>query len=254
MPYQSSFLRSMPSVRLAFLLGVCLSIVSRGLAASSPCIGVTQAGDTLTSVAQQFGYTIEEILTANPGGNPGDVLEIGASIYLPECDRFEVQAPAPAPAHPKVLPKQMVLPEPSPAKADGPLKKSVPALQGLDRVPLKTTELTHSLTDLASSLGFGEMADGLMPEGLAAGPAPSAFGTIADQEVLRLAHFMQPEAAQAKVPVAPLAQPEPAKDSSPVAKIAPMAAATFPVGTCTEDPGSHPAGCCSARKCCCPCG
>jgi hypothetical protein len=58
------------------------------MAANPACVGVAQAGDTLASVAKQFGYLAEELVKVNPAVAAGDLLEAGVAIYLPECDRY----------------------------------------------------------------------------------------------------------------------------------------------------------------------
>lgn len=66
-----------------------------GLAASAPCLGLASPGDTLASVAKQFGYKTEELAKVNnPELHATDPLPENFQIILPECDRFAYLHPA----------------------------------------------------------------------------------------------------------------------------------------------------------------
>jgi len=51
-------------------------------AGPTPTIYVVQAGDTMSSIAQRFGVTVEEILAANSLADP-DTLSVGQNLLIP---------------------------------------------------------------------------------------------------------------------------------------------------------------------------
>lgn len=73
-------------------------LLDAGFAASAPCLGIASPGDTLASVAKQFGYKTEELAKINnPDLHADDSLPDGFQIILPECDRcvpFHLRIPS----------------------------------------------------------------------------------------------------------------------------------------------------------------
>ncbi len=93
-----------PSLRLAALCGALL--LPGSIVRADPSIWTVQSGDVLSSIAQRFGVTVEQLRTWN--GLEGDRIRVGQALVLhaPEASNAEaalaapeaaVQAPAPAP-------------------------------------------------------------------------------------------------------------------------------------------------------------
>jgi LysM repeat protein len=87
-----------------------------------------QSGDTFSSIAEQYGTTVEQLLAANPGVDPRGLVA-GDTIRLPEPADGAPPPPPPA-AEPTTPPEPEPTQEPEPTSTPEPAPTNTPSALG----------------------------------------------------------------------------------------------------------------------------